>query len=68
MHPDLAYRQTGNATRYTIYRLPYKPAAVGEGPYARRSRSRPSNISPLTNAVRWFRHTARTKNVALCRP
>jgi len=28
---DPAYRKTGNETRYTIYRLPYEPAAVGEG-------------------------------------
>jgi predicted nucleotidyltransferase component of viral defense system len=28
---DPAYRKTGNETRYTIYRLPYEPAATGEG-------------------------------------
>jgi Nucleotidyl transferase AbiEii toxin, Type IV TA system len=28
---DRAYRRTQNATRYTIYRLPYEPAATGEG-------------------------------------
>jgi len=28
---DPAYRKTGNETRYTIYRLPYEPAAAGEG-------------------------------------
>ena len=28
---DPAYRKTGNETRYTIYRLPYAPTAVGEG-------------------------------------
>jgi predicted nucleotidyltransferase component of viral defense system len=28
---DPTYRKTGNETRYTIYRLPYAPAAVGEG-------------------------------------
>ena len=28
---DPAYRKTGNATRYTIYRLPYEPASTGEG-------------------------------------
>jgi predicted nucleotidyltransferase component of viral defense system len=28
---DPACRKTGNATRYTIYRLPYEPAATGEG-------------------------------------
>jgi len=28
---DPARRETGNASRYTIYRLPYEPAAVGEG-------------------------------------
>jgi predicted nucleotidyltransferase component of viral defense system len=28
---DPAYRETGNASRYTIYRLPYKPAATGVG-------------------------------------
>ena len=28
---DSAYRETGNASRYTIYRLPYEPTAAGEG-------------------------------------
>jgi predicted nucleotidyltransferase component of viral defense system len=28
---DPAYRKTGNETRYTIYRLPYEPTAMGEG-------------------------------------
>jgi predicted nucleotidyltransferase component of viral defense system len=28
---DPAYRKSGNETRYTIYRLPYQPAAAGEG-------------------------------------
>jgi predicted nucleotidyltransferase component of viral defense system len=28
---DPAYRQSGNESRYTIYRLPYEPAATGEG-------------------------------------
>jgi predicted nucleotidyltransferase component of viral defense system len=28
---DPAHRETGNETRYTIYRLPYEPAAAGEG-------------------------------------
>lgn len=28
---DPAHRETGNTTRYTIYRLPYAPAATGEG-------------------------------------
>ena len=28
---DPAHRKTGNETRYTIYRLPYEPAAAGEG-------------------------------------
>jgi len=28
---DPAYRRTGNATRYTIYRLPYEPTVAGEG-------------------------------------
>jgi len=28
---DTAHRKTGNETRYTIYRLPYEPAATGEG-------------------------------------
>jgi predicted nucleotidyltransferase component of viral defense system len=28
---DPAHRETGNATRYTIYRLPYEPAATGDG-------------------------------------
>jgi hypothetical protein len=28
---DPAYRKTGNATRYTVYRLPYEPLATGEG-------------------------------------
>ena len=27
---DPAYRKTGNETRYTIYRLPYEPAAAGD--------------------------------------
>jgi len=26
-----AYRKSGNGSRYTIYRLPYQPAAMGEG-------------------------------------
>jgi hypothetical protein len=28
---DPVYRKTDNETRYTVYRLPYEPAAVGEG-------------------------------------
>jgi len=28
---DRAYRRTQNATRYTIYQLPYEPLATGEG-------------------------------------
>jgi hypothetical protein len=28
---DPAYRKSGNESRYTIYRLPYEPAATGEG-------------------------------------
>jgi predicted nucleotidyltransferase component of viral defense system len=28
---DPAYRESGNESRYTIYRLPYEPAATGEG-------------------------------------
>lgn len=28
---DPAHRKTGNESCYTIYRLPYEPAAVGEG-------------------------------------
>jgi predicted nucleotidyltransferase component of viral defense system len=28
---DPAYRKSGNESRYTIYRLPYEPAVVGEG-------------------------------------
>jgi predicted nucleotidyltransferase component of viral defense system len=28
---DPAYRQSGNESRYTIYRLPYEPVATGEG-------------------------------------
>jgi Nucleotidyl transferase AbiEii toxin, Type IV TA system len=28
---DPAYRKSGNESRYTIYRLPYEPAAIGEG-------------------------------------
>jgi hypothetical protein len=28
---DRAYRKSGNESRYTIYRLPYEPAAIGEG-------------------------------------
>src|ERR1700736_1162350 len=28
---DAAYRKSGNESRYTIYRLPYEPAATGRG-------------------------------------
>ena len=28
---DPVYRKSGNESRYTIYRLPYEPAATGEG-------------------------------------
>jgi Nucleotidyl transferase AbiEii toxin, Type IV TA system len=28
---DPAYRKSGNESRYTIYKLPYQPAATGEG-------------------------------------
>src|SRR5260370_2398613 len=28
---DPAHRETSNATRYTVYRLPYEPTAMGEG-------------------------------------
>ena len=28
---DPAFRESGNESRYTIYRLPYEPAATGEG-------------------------------------
>ena len=37
---DRAYRRTQNATRYTIYRLPYEPVTTGEGAFARPSRSK----------------------------
>lgn len=62
---DPAYRKIGNETRYTIYRLPYEPAAVGEGalrPTIQIETAvwplyRPAVELPVISSGEWSRHS-----------